>query len=61
MRAIVLHEFGPAENLRYEEALAWAASGRLVPAVQAFALKDAAAAHNALESRATVGKVVLVP
>jgi NADPH:quinone reductase len=44
-----------------ERALAEAAAGRLVPAVQTFALKDAVAAHRALETRATVGKVVLVP
>ncbi|MEV5750935.1 zinc-binding dehydrogenase [Actinoallomurus sp. NPDC052308] len=44
-----------------ERALAEAAAGRLVPAVQTFALKDAVAAHAALETRATVGKVVLVP
>jgi NADPH2:quinone reductase len=33
----------------------------LQPLVQVFALKDAAAAHAALESRGTVGKVVLIP
>lgn len=44
-----------------EEALTEAASGRLVPAVQTFPLKDAAAAHTALETRASIGKVVLVP
>jgi NADPH2:quinone reductase len=44
-----------------ERSLAEAAAGRLVPAVQAFALEDAAAAHTALETRATTGKVVLVP
>jgi NADPH:quinone reductase len=44
-----------------ERALAEAATGRLVPVVQTFPLKDAAAAHRALETRATVGKVVLVP
>jgi NADPH:quinone reductase len=38
-----------------------AAAGRLVPAIQTFRLAEAAAAHQALESRATVGKVVLVP
>jgi NADPH:quinone reductase len=42
-------------------ALAEAVAGRLVPAVQTFSLADAAAAHTALESRATTGKVVLVP
>lgn len=43
------------------KALAEAAAGRLVPAVQTFPLADAAGAHAALESRATTGKVVLVP
>ncbi|MFF8290844.1 zinc-binding dehydrogenase [Streptomyces sp. NPDC016309] len=38
-----------------------AATGRLRPAVQRFPLAEAAAAHRALETRATVGKVVLVP
>ncbi|WP_411137598.1 zinc-binding dehydrogenase [Streptomyces sp. C10] len=42
-------------------ALAEAAAGRLVPAVQRFPLAEATAAHRALESRATMGKVVLVP
>ncbi|NKY86632.1 zinc-binding dehydrogenase [Nocardia veterana] len=42
-------------------ALAEAASGRLRPAVHRFALADAAAAHRALENRATTGKVVLEP
>ena len=44
-----------------EQALAAAADGRLVPLVQRFALAEAAAAHEAIESRATVGKTVLVP
>lgn len=44
------------------QALAEAASGRLVPLVgQRFALADAAAAHTAIETRATMGKTVLVP
>lgn len=43
-----------------EQALAEAASGRVLPTVQTFPLNDAAAAHRALESRATLGKVVLV-
>ncbi|KAF4406673.1 MULTISPECIES: zinc-binding dehydrogenase [Streptomyces] len=42
-------------------ALEAAATGRLVPAVQAFPLTEAAAAHRALEGRVTRGKVVLVP
>lgn len=45
-----------------EQALAAAASGRLVPLVgQRFPLAEAAAAHAAIETRATVGKTVLVP
>lgn len=44
-----------------ERSLEEAAAGRLVPAVQTFKLSEAATAHRALESRATVGKVVLIP
>jgi len=44
-----------------ERALAAAADGRLVPPLTRFPLADAAAAHAALESRATTGKVVLTP
>ncbi|SEO78211.1 NADPH:quinone reductase [Actinacidiphila rubida] len=53
---------GTPEGLREveAEALAAAATGRLVPAVQTFPLARAAAAHRALESRETAGKVVLV-
>lgn len=42
-------------------ALDEAASGRLAPLTRTFALAEAAAAHAALESRGTEGKVVLVP
>lgn len=42
-------------------ALAEAAGGRLRPAVQRFPLAEAAAAHRALETRGTMGKVVLEP
>ncbi|MFJ4834801.1 zinc-binding dehydrogenase [Streptomyces sp. NPDC088747] len=42
-------------------ALAEAAAGRLTPDVTRFPLAEAAAAHRALENRATVGKVVLEP
>jgi NADPH2:quinone reductase len=44
-----------------EAALAMAATGRLVPPITSFSLADAAAAHTALETRATTGKTVLVP
>ena len=56
--------FGQPGGLRAleDESLAAAASGRLEPLVgPPFALSEAAAAHLALESRATVGKTVLVP
>ena len=44
------------------KALAALTAGELVPAVTAtFPLEDAAEAHRALESRATMGKVVLIP
>jgi NADPH2:quinone reductase len=45
-----------------EQALAAAAAGRLVALVgQSFPLGQAAAAHTAIETRATVGKTVLLP
>jgi NADPH2:quinone reductase len=56
-------DFGIPERKRELEskALAEAAAGRLVPRFSAFPLADAAAAHRAVESRATVGKTVLIP
>ncbi|MEV4128228.1 zinc-binding dehydrogenase [Nocardia sp. NPDC049707] len=42
-----------------DKAMTEAAAGRLRPAVQRFPLAEAAAAHRALETRGTVGKVVL--
>ncbi|WP_431986604.1 zinc-binding dehydrogenase [Streptomyces griseoflavus] len=42
-------------------ALTQAAEGRLTPAVHRFPLREAAAAHRALETRRTTGKVVLEP
>ena len=37
------------------------AFGRLVPLIETFALAEAAAAHKAVETRATIGKTVLLP
>ncbi|MGX1270782.1 zinc-binding dehydrogenase [Streptomyces phaeoluteigriseus] len=42
-------------------ALTEAATGRLTPSVHRFPLREAAAAHRALETRRTTGKVVLEP
>ncbi|MGY1436447.1 zinc-binding dehydrogenase [Streptomyces reniochalinae] len=44
-----------------DESLALAADGVLTPLVHPFPLAEAAAAHRALETRATTGRVVLVP
>ncbi len=53
---------GPAGMRRTQaESLAHAAAGRVTPVVTRFPLAEAAAAHRALESRGTVGKVVLIP
>ncbi|MFG2438628.1 zinc-binding dehydrogenase [Streptomyces sp. NPDC048508] len=60
---VMLRRAGGPDPVRTLElrALAQAASGRLSPAVTRFPLAEAAAAHRALESRATIGKVVLEP
>ncbi|WP_329546894.1 zinc-binding dehydrogenase [Streptomyces sp. NBC_01356] len=50
----------PVQTLELRS-LSQAAAGRLTPAVTRFPLAEAAAAHRALENRATVGKVVLEP
>ncbi|MCP2315063.1 NADPH:quinone reductase [Nocardia amikacinitolerans] len=44
-----------------DRAMAEAAAGRLRPALHRFDLADAAGAHRAIETRATMGKVVLIP
>ncbi|MFG2791609.1 zinc-binding dehydrogenase [Streptomyces sp. NPDC048419] len=60
---VMMRKAGGPDPLQTLElrALAEAAAGRLRPAVQRFPLSDAAAAHRALETRATTGKVVLEP
>ena len=56
MHAIVQHELGPPEVLRYEEV------HDPVPGDgQVRIAGEAAAAHAAIEARRTEGKVVLVP
>ncbi|MEU4652472.1 zinc-binding dehydrogenase [Streptomyces sp. NPDC023723] len=59
----MLARTGGPDPLRTLElrALAEAAAGRLRPAVQRFPLAEAAAAHRALKTRRTIGKVVLEP
>ncbi|MFF8674627.1 zinc-binding dehydrogenase [Streptomyces sp. NPDC015242] len=60
---VMLERAGGPDPVRTLElrALTEAAAGRLTPAVQRFPLAGAAAAHRALESRGTIGKVVLEP
>lgn len=59
----MLQRVGTPDPLRTLEtrALAEAATGRLRPALTRYPLAEAAAAHHALETRATTGKVVLEP
>jgi NADPH2:quinone reductase len=60
---VMLQKAGGPDPVRTLElrALAEAAAGRLTPAVHRFPLREAAAAHRALETRGTIGKVVLEP
>ncbi|MFF5959550.1 zinc-binding dehydrogenase [Streptomyces luteogriseus] len=60
---VMLGKAGGPDPIRTLEvrALTEAAAGRLTPAVQRFPLAEAAAAHRALETRGTIGKVVLEP
>ncbi|MEV0344684.1 zinc-binding dehydrogenase [Nonomuraea sp. NPDC050680] len=58
--AYLLGRQGGMDDLR-DRALEAAANGELTPAVQSFPLERAAAAHAALESRNTMGKVILTP
>ena len=64
-RGLTVTAIGPRLLPRLRElatrALDEAAAARLVPVVQYFPLDRAADAHAAVEARATVGKVVLVP
>lgn len=62
-RGISVRTLERPDDLRPLEdaALAALASGTLHPLVTRFSLAEAAAAHAALEGRATTGKVVLVP
>jgi NADPH:quinone reductase-like Zn-dependent oxidoreductase len=59
----MMDKIGGPENIRVleDEALAQAAAGTLVPLVHHFPLAEADRAHHALETRSTIGKVVLIP
>ncbi|MGW1074345.1 zinc-binding dehydrogenase [Streptomyces sp. NPDC002537] len=59
----MLERLGGPEGMHraQAESLAQAAAGRVTPLVTRFPLEQAAAAHRALETRQTVGKVVLIP
>ncbi|MGH6740816.1 MAG: zinc-binding dehydrogenase, partial [Bradyrhizobium sp.] len=47
---------------RGDDILHWLKEGKLRPRIDSrFALEDAAQAHRAIESRSTIGKVLLLP
>jgi NADPH2:quinone reductase len=63
-RPSLAHHVANREELlwRAGEVMSWIASGRLEITIdKTFSLQDAAAAHRALESRATSGKLLLLP
>ncbi|MGW4032772.1 zinc-binding dehydrogenase [Streptomyces sp. NPDC004838] len=58
---VMLQKAGGDIRVLERRSLDEAAEGRLRPAVQRFPLAEAARAHRAMETRGTMGKVVLVP
>jgi NADPH2:quinone reductase len=46
---------------RAEEVMAWLGSGKIKQSYKAMPLSQAADAHRALQSRGTIGKIILIP